>query len=177
MLYASANRDESVFGPTADVFDPARDPNPHVAFGFGPHFCIGRRPGPIGGPDPPRGAPVPFRLGRAGRTGGAHRLSGHRRRPFGAAGLRGRLTRERASRVEGGSPGQRRLSGGSCIAQAEDGRHDRSLVVVVPACGVVPSLTHRLPSADRLGSDGRSATGPGRLGDRRAVGRAVPGSE
>jgi cytochrome P450 len=41
MLYASANRDEAVFGPTADRFDAARDPNPHVAFGFGPHFCIG----------------------------------------------------------------------------------------------------------------------------------------
>jgi cytochrome P450 len=41
MLYASANRDESVFGPTADRFEAARDPNPHVAFGFGPHFCIG----------------------------------------------------------------------------------------------------------------------------------------
>jgi cytochrome P450 len=41
MLYASANRDESVFGPTADRFDAARDPNPHVAFGFGPHFCVG----------------------------------------------------------------------------------------------------------------------------------------
>jgi cytochrome P450 len=41
MLYASANRDESVFGATADRFDAARDPNPHVAFGFGPHFCIG----------------------------------------------------------------------------------------------------------------------------------------
>ncbi|HUY67259.1 MAG TPA: cytochrome P450 [Acidimicrobiales bacterium] len=41
MLYASANRDESVFGPDAERFDPARDPNPHVAFGFGPHFCIG----------------------------------------------------------------------------------------------------------------------------------------
>ena len=41
MLYASANRDESVFGPTADRFDAGRDPNPHVAFGFGPHFCIG----------------------------------------------------------------------------------------------------------------------------------------
>ncbi len=41
MLYASANRDETVFGPTADTFDAARDPNPHVAFGFGPHFCIG----------------------------------------------------------------------------------------------------------------------------------------
>jgi cytochrome P450 len=41
MLYASANRDEEVFGPTADRFDASRDPNPHVAFGFGPHFCIG----------------------------------------------------------------------------------------------------------------------------------------
>ncbi len=41
MLYASANRDEAVFGPTAAVFDAARDHNPHVAFGFGPHFCIG----------------------------------------------------------------------------------------------------------------------------------------
>lgn len=41
MLYASANRDEAVFGPTAGRFDAARDPNPHLAFGFGPHFCIG----------------------------------------------------------------------------------------------------------------------------------------
>src|ERR1700678_581028 len=41
MLYASANRDETVFGPSAATFDAARDPNPHVAFGFGPHFCIG----------------------------------------------------------------------------------------------------------------------------------------
>ncbi|MGD0392195.1 MAG: cytochrome P450 [Acidimicrobiales bacterium] len=41
MLYASANRDESVFGSSADRFDSARDPNPHVAFGFGPHFCVG----------------------------------------------------------------------------------------------------------------------------------------
>ena len=41
MLYASANRDEAAFGPTADTFDCGRDPNPHVAFGFGAHFCIG----------------------------------------------------------------------------------------------------------------------------------------
>ena len=41
MLYASANRDESVFGSTADRFIAGRDPNPHLAFGFGPHFCIG----------------------------------------------------------------------------------------------------------------------------------------
>jgi cytochrome P450 len=41
MLYASANRDERQFGPTADQFDIARTPNQHVAFGFGTHFCIG----------------------------------------------------------------------------------------------------------------------------------------
>jgi cytochrome P450 len=41
MLYASANRDEAVFGPSADRFDVTRDPNPHVAFGFGNHFCLG----------------------------------------------------------------------------------------------------------------------------------------
>ncbi len=41
MLYASANRDDRQFGPTADRFDIARTPNQHVAFGFGTHFCIG----------------------------------------------------------------------------------------------------------------------------------------
>jgi cytochrome P450 len=37
---SSANRDESVFGH-ADELDFSRDPNPHVAFGYGPHFCLG----------------------------------------------------------------------------------------------------------------------------------------
>jgi len=41
MLYASANRDERQFGSTADRFDVGRDPNHHVAFGFGAHFCLG----------------------------------------------------------------------------------------------------------------------------------------
>jgi cytochrome P450 len=41
MLYASANRDEDVFGTTAQQIDVTRDPNPHVAFGFGEHFCLG----------------------------------------------------------------------------------------------------------------------------------------
>ncbi len=41
LLFASADRDESVFGPDADMLDVARDPNPHVAFGLGNHFCLG----------------------------------------------------------------------------------------------------------------------------------------
>ncbi len=39
--YLSANRDEAAFGPTADRFDVGRSPNPHLAFGSGPHFCLG----------------------------------------------------------------------------------------------------------------------------------------
>jgi cytochrome P450 len=41
MLYGAANRDPEVFGPSADTFDVSRQPNPHVAFGFGEHFCMG----------------------------------------------------------------------------------------------------------------------------------------
>jgi cholest-4-en-3-one 26-monooxygenase len=42
VFYASANRDESVFGEP-QTFDVGRDPNPHVGFGGGgPHFCLGR---------------------------------------------------------------------------------------------------------------------------------------
>jgi cytochrome P450 len=40
MMYASANRDEAVFREP-QRFDVGRDPNPHVAFGFGEHFCLG----------------------------------------------------------------------------------------------------------------------------------------
>ena len=41
MLFVSANRDEKVFGPDAGVLDVGRRPNPHIAFGFGNHFCLG----------------------------------------------------------------------------------------------------------------------------------------
>ncbi len=42
MLYASANRDEAVFGPDAGRFDVRRrTATPHLAFGFGEHSCLG----------------------------------------------------------------------------------------------------------------------------------------
>jgi cytochrome P450 len=41
LVYASANRDEEVFGPDAGALRVDRHPNPHVSFGFGPHFCLG----------------------------------------------------------------------------------------------------------------------------------------
>ena len=40
LLYQSANRDEDVFDrPDELILD--RSPNPHLAFGIGPHFCLG----------------------------------------------------------------------------------------------------------------------------------------
>jgi cytochrome P450 family 142 subfamily A polypeptide 1 len=40
LFYPSANRDEAVFDHP-ETLDILRRPNPHVAFGFGPHFCLG----------------------------------------------------------------------------------------------------------------------------------------
>lgn len=39
-LIGSANRDETVFD-NSDQMDLTRDPNPHIGFGAGIHFCIG----------------------------------------------------------------------------------------------------------------------------------------
>lgn len=40
LALASANRDPEVFAE-ADGIDPNRTDNPHVGFGYGPHFCLG----------------------------------------------------------------------------------------------------------------------------------------
>jgi cytochrome P450 len=39
VFFSSANRDERVFAEP-DRFDISRQPNPHLAFGHGPHFCV-----------------------------------------------------------------------------------------------------------------------------------------
>ncbi len=41
-VIASANRDERVFA-TPDQFDMTREPNPHVAFDDGIHYCLGHQ--------------------------------------------------------------------------------------------------------------------------------------
>jgi cholest-4-en-3-one 26-monooxygenase len=40
LLYQSANRDEDVFD-APDEFRVDRDPNPHLGFGIGTHYCLG----------------------------------------------------------------------------------------------------------------------------------------
>ncbi|WP_433474307.1 cytochrome P450 [Spirillospora sp. CA-142024] len=40
LMYGSANRDETVF-ENPDDFDVTRRPGDHMAFGLGPHFCLG----------------------------------------------------------------------------------------------------------------------------------------
>ena len=40
LVFGSANRDPEVFSD-ADALDVGRDPNPHLSFGAGVHFCLG----------------------------------------------------------------------------------------------------------------------------------------
>ena len=73
LLYASGNRDESVFGPDADRFDIERPATPaHVAFGFGEHLCLGASLGPARSEAGVRGAASSPPDLRAGRRADVH---------------------------------------------------------------------------------------------------------
>ena len=47
LWYPSVNRDERQF-PEPYRLDLSRTPNHHLAFGYGPHFCLGAEPRPLG---------------------------------------------------------------------------------------------------------------------------------
>ena len=103
LFYPSANRDESVF-TDPDRLDVGRTPNNHLAFGFGPHFCMGaslarlelktmfgelfrRLPDLELATDEPLGVPgVELHHRARGHAGALHPVTegGHRRLTFGA---------------------------------------------------------------------------------------------
>ncbi|WP_239128576.1 cytochrome P450 [Sinosporangium siamense] len=41
MCHAAAGRDPEQHGPDVHLFDATRTQRPHLAFGQGPHFCLG----------------------------------------------------------------------------------------------------------------------------------------
>ncbi len=78
LFYASANRDDDVF-PDAARFDVGRTPNDHLAFGIGPHFCLGANLARLEYPRDVRGAAAAPARHRGGRTRGAPALELHQR--------------------------------------------------------------------------------------------------
>ena len=87
LVYASANRDEAVFGADAGELRIDRHPNPHVSFGFGPHFCLGAALARLEARVVLGELARPLRLARSRRAGRTDGQPGHRRRAARAADL------------------------------------------------------------------------------------------
>ena len=81
LVYASANRDEEVFGADAGELRIDRHPNPHVSFGFGPHFCLGAALARLEARVVLGELLDRFETLEPGRPRGAHAEPGDRRRP------------------------------------------------------------------------------------------------
>ena len=73
---AAANHDPAVFEDPAEV-DFGRSPNPHIGFGWGPHYCLGREPRAARGAH--RAADVARAVPDASRERSRSRRSGARR--------------------------------------------------------------------------------------------------
>ena len=98
LVYASANRDEAVFGDDADELHIDRHPNPHVSFGFGPHFCLGAALARLEARAVLSELLDRFESLAAAELGRADAQPGHRRSPARSAGLRIGLSRRRVRR-------------------------------------------------------------------------------
>ena len=90
LSYPSANRDEDVF-EHADQFDVGRNPNKHMAFGFGADFCLGAQLARHGGPRALRRAHAEAEVDRARRGPCVHADALRRRAEATADPLRAHL--------------------------------------------------------------------------------------
>ena len=120
LSYPSANRDEDVF-ERPDVLDVGRDPNPHVGFGFGAHFCLGTHLARMEARALYNELLPRLRVDRARRTAGVHGDAVRRRAEAPADSVR----------ADVGSAERRHVASGPAVCHA---RHPEAQTTTVPDC-------------------------------------------